>query len=112
VRRGQIWWAGIGDPDGSGPGYRRPAVIVSANDFNDSAINTVIVVFLTTSLTRARDPGIVRIPARGTGLPADSFANVSRIYTVDRRVLQRQIGRAPDDLMADINDALRHVLSL
>ena len=112
MRRGQIWWAGIGDPDGSGPGYRRPAVIVSANDFNDSAINTVIVVFLTTSLTRARDPGVVRIAARGTGLPSDSFVNVSQIYTVDRRVLQLQIGRVPDALMSDINEALRHVLAL
>jgi mRNA interferase MazF len=102
----------VGDPAGSGPGYRRPAVIISANDFNDSAISTVIVAFLTTSLARARDPGVVRIPSRGTGLPSESFANASQIYTVDRRVLQRQIGRVPDDLMSVINDALRHVLAL
>lgn len=112
MRRGQIWWAGIGDPAGSEPGYRRPAIVVSANDFNDSAINTVIVVFLTTSLTRARDPGVIRISARGTGLPRDSFANVSQIYTVERRVLRDQIGRVPDNLMADIDRDLRLVLAL
>lgn len=112
MRRGQIWWAALGDPAGSGPGYRRPAVIVSANDFNDSAISTVIVVFLTTSQARARDPGVIRIATRGTGLPKDSFANVSQLYTVDRRVLQGQIGRVPDALMADVDRGLRLVLAL
>jgi mRNA interferase MazF len=102
----------MGDPAGSGPGYRRPAIIVSANDFNDSSINTVIVVFLTTSATRARDPGVIRIAARGTGLSRDSFANVSQLYTVDRRVLQGHIGRVPDELMADIDRGLRLVLAL
>jgi mRNA interferase MazF len=112
MRRGQIWWAATGDPAGSGPGYRRPAIIVSANDFNDSAINTVIVVFLTTSVTRARDPGVVKVAARDTGLTKNSFANVSQVYTVDRRILQRQIGRVPDDLMPAIDDGLRLVLAL
>lgn len=112
MRRGQIWWAAIGDPSGSGPGYRRPAVIISANDFNESAINTVIVAFLTTSAVRAKDPAVVRLPARSTGLRVTSFANFSQIYTVDRRILQSQIGRVPDDLMPDVDEALRLVLAL
>jgi mRNA interferase MazF len=112
MRRGQIWWATMGDPAGSGPGYRRPAIIVSANDFNDSSINTVIVVFLTTSAARARDPGVVRLSARDSGLSKTSFANTSQIYTVDRRVLQRQVGRVPDTTMSQIDDALRLVLAL
>jgi mRNA interferase MazF len=112
MRRGQIWWATMGDPAGSGSGYRRPAVIVSANDFNDSAINTLIVVFLTTSAARARDPGVVRLNARDSGLPRSSFANLSQIYTVDRRILQRQLGRVPEATMSEIDDALRLVLAL
>lgn len=102
----------MGDPADSGPGCRRPAIIVSANDFNDSSINTLIVVFLTTSAARARDPGVVRISARDSGLPKTSFANVSQIYTVDRRILQRQVGRVPDATMSQIDDALRLVLAL
>ena len=112
MRRGQIWWAAMGDPSGSGPGYRRPAIIISANDFNESAINTVIVAFLTTSSVRAKDPAVIRLPARSTGLRVTSFANFSQIYTVDRRVLQNQIGRVPDDLVAGMDEALRLVLAL
>jgi mRNA interferase MazF len=112
MRRGQIWWATAGDPAGSGPGYRRPAIIISANEFNESAINTVIVAFVTTSMARRDDPGVVRIAARSTGLPETSYANFAQLYTVDRRVLQRQIGRVPDQLMATMDDTLRRVLAL
>jgi mRNA interferase MazF len=112
MRRGQIWWAVAGDPAGSGPGYRRPAIIISANEFNDSAINTVVVAFLTTSLARREDPGVVRVPTRDTGLSEISYANFAQIYTVDRRILQQQIGRVPDRLMATMDAALRHVLAL
>jgi mRNA interferase MazF len=112
MRRGQIWWAAAGDPAGSGPGYRRPALIVSSNRFNESAINTVIVAFLTTSVARRDDPGVVRVPRRDTGLSETSYVNFAQIYTVDRRILQRQIGRVPDQLMTAMNDALRRVLAL
>ncbi len=112
MRRGQIWWAAAGDPAGSGPGYRRPAIIISANDFNESAINTVIVAFVTTSMARRDDPGVVRITARSTGLSETSYANCAQLYTVDRRILQRQIGRVPDQLMATMDDTLRRVLAL
>lgn len=112
MRRGQIWWVVAGDPAGSGPGYRRPAVIISANVFNESSINTVIVAFLTTSAARRDDPGVVRVPTRGTGLRDTSFANFAQLYTVDRRILDRQIGRVPDQLMAEMDDTLRSVLAL
>lgn len=34
--RGDIWWVDFGEPLGSEPGWRRPAVIVQDNDFNNS----------------------------------------------------------------------------
>ena len=47
MRRGDIWWASLGDPSGSGPGFRRPVLVVQANDFNESAIATTICAVLT-----------------------------------------------------------------
>lgn len=85
----------MGEPSGSEPGYRRPAVIVSANRLNDSAIRTVIVAFLTTSARRERDPGVIKIAARGTGLGKESFVNLSQIHTLDRRVLPDNSAASP-----------------
>jgi len=38
MQRGEIWWASMQEPRGSGPGYRRPVLIVQSNDFNESRI--------------------------------------------------------------------------
>ena len=41
ISRGDVWWAELGDPVGSGPGYRRPVVVVQGDSLNRSAIATV-----------------------------------------------------------------------
>ena len=47
VRRGDIWWANLPEPTGSGPGYRRPVLVIQADSFNRSRIKTVIVAVIT-----------------------------------------------------------------
>ena len=42
IGRGEIWWAELPPPTGSGPGKRRPVVIVSADSFNLSRIGTIV----------------------------------------------------------------------
>lgn len=59
MQRGEIWWASLGLPRGSEPGYRRPVVIVQSNEFNRSRINTVIVAVITSNLRLADAPGNV-----------------------------------------------------
>jgi mRNA interferase MazF len=112
VRRGEIWWASIGAPTGSEPGYRRPAVIISANAFNAAPFKTIIVAFLTTATKRANDPGNVKLPARATGLPKDSVLNVTQIASIDRRTLTQPAGRVPAGLMRDVDSGLRLALAL
>ena len=92
VAQGQIWWADLPDPTGSGPGFRRPVVIVQCDAFNRSRIATVVCVPLTSNLHWAEAPGNVLLPAQSTGLPRDSVANVSQIVTVDRAVLTDLVG--------------------
>jgi mRNA interferase MazF len=92
VSQGEIWWADLGDPVGSGPGLRRPVVIVQGDSFNRSRIATVVVVPLTTNLRWSEAPGNVRLAARRTGLPKDSVANVSQIVAIDRSVLRDRAG--------------------
>jgi mRNA interferase MazF len=92
VNQGEVWWADLGSPVGSGPGLRRPVVIVQGDSFNRSRIATVVVVPLTTNLRWADAPGNVLLRSRHTALPKDSVANVSQIVTVDRSVLRDRVG--------------------
>jgi len=83
MRRGEVWWAALGKPFGSAPGYRRPVVVLQINDFNDSPIRTVVVVAITSNLALARAPGNVLCRRRDTGLSKDSVVNVSQVATID-----------------------------
>jgi mRNA interferase MazF len=88
-----VWWAELPAPVGSGPGFRRPVLVVQGNAFNRSRIGTVVVVPLTRNLRLAEAPGNVLLTRAATGLPSDSVANVSQIVTIDRELLAELVGQ-------------------
>ncbi len=112
IHRGEIWWAELQEPAGSGPGYKRPLIIIQSNDFNKSRINTIIAVGLTTNIRLADSPGNVMLSKKMTGLPKDCVANVSQLITIDRYFLADCFGSLPAGTMKRIDDGLRLVLSL
>lgn len=93
IAQGEVWWADLVDPVGSGPGFRRPVVVVQGDAFNASALQTVVCVALTSNLRWAEAPGNVLLATRATGLPKPSVANVSQIVTLDRGALAERVGR-------------------
>jgi len=95
ISRGEIWWADLGIPVGSAPGYRRPVVVVQADALNRSRIATVVCVPLTSNLTWAEAPGNVLLPAQTTNLSKDSVANASQVLTLDKSLLIERVGKLP-----------------
>ena len=93
IGQGEIWWAELPEPSGSGPGLRRPVVVVQGDSINRSAISTVVCVPLTSNLRWERAPGNLLLLSNLTGLPKDSVANVSQIVSLDRSLLRKQTGR-------------------
>ena len=91
ISQGDIWWADLGSPGGSAPGFHRPVVVVQGDSFNRSRIATIVCVPLTSNLRWAEAPGNVLLPARATRLPKDSVANVSQLLTLDRSVLEEHV---------------------
>jgi mRNA interferase MazF len=112
IARGDVRWASLGEPAGSGPGYRRPVVVVSADSFNASTINTVIVVAISSDLALEQAPGNVFLPVGRSALSKDSVANVSQILTIDRRQLGDTVGSLDVETMNQIESGLRRVLQL
>ena len=95
IAQGDVWWADLPEPVGSGPGFRRPVVVVQGDPFNRSRIATVVCVALTSNLKWAAAPGNVILPTRTTGLPEESVANVSQIVTLDKADLSERVGKLP-----------------
>ena len=112
IRRGEVWWAGLPEPRGSEPGFRRPIVVVQANEFNASRIATVVVVPLTSNTRLADAPGNVLLSPRDTGLTRPSVANVSQVLTIDKTFLQDHVRALPIRRLVDIDAGLRLALAL
>lgn len=112
MRRGEIWWAALKTPRGSGPGFRRPVLVVQSDEFNRSQIDTVVAAVITSNLALARAPGNVRIPARASGLKKASVVNLSQIITVDRSYLSQRISVLKTSYMNEVDDGLRLVLAV
>lgn len=112
IERGQIWWADLDEPRGSEAGFRRPVVVVQADTFNRSRIETIVCVALTSNLRLADAPGNVVLSRRESGLPKDSVVNASQILTLDRSHLLERAGKLPQRVTERIDRGLRLVLGL
>ncbi|WP_026181028.1 type II toxin-antitoxin system PemK/MazF family toxin [Demetria terragena] len=112
IRRGELCWVDFGEPKGSAPAKRRPAVIVQSDRYNSSRISTVVVLPITSNTVLARHPGNVFIPALTSGLAKDSVVNVSQPMTVDRSDLDVTGVGLPDSLMDAVDQGLRRVVDL
>lgn len=112
MKRGELWWADLADPAGSGPGYQRPVLVVQANPFNASRIATVIVAAVTSNLALAEAPGNVRVAKSDSGLPQPSVVNVSQLITLDRAILTGKVKTLPGAVMDIVDSGLKLVLAL
>ena len=112
LRRGDIWWADLPAPVGSGPGFRRPVLVIQSDVFNASKIGTVIVAAITSNVDLSRAPGNVRLDMKESRLPKESVVNVSQLATLDRRILTERVSSLLDQTMARVDAGVRLVLSV
>jgi mRNA interferase MazF len=112
VRRGEVWWASLSEPGGSGPGFRRPVLVIQSDPFNESRINTVIVAVVTSNLRLAQAPGNVHLERRQSRLPRDSVINVSQLLTIDKAFLTERVSLLRTGIMARVEAGLKLVLGL
>jgi mRNA interferase MazF len=112
IVRGEIWRADLGLPRGSAPALRRPVLIISADQYNRSRLQTVTVAVVTSTAQLAALPGNVLIPADLGVLAVDSVINVTQIATIDRDALEERIGALPDWLLAQLDAGLQRAIGL
>ncbi|CAN5217922.1 type II toxin-antitoxin system toxin endoribonuclease MazF6 [soil metagenome] len=110
--RGELWWAGLGLPRGSAPALRRPVLIISADQYNRSDLQTVTIAVITTNAKLAALPGNVAVAADIAGLAVASVVNVTQIAAIDRAALEDRLGALPAWLLAQVDAGLARALAL
>ena len=112
MKRGEVCWASLPATAGSGPGMRRPVLIVQANPFNESRISTVIVAVITSNLALAAAPGNVRLSKSESGLAKPSVVNVSQLITIDKSFLKSRVRALSADAIYQVEEGLCLVLAM
>lgn len=112
MQRGEIWWATLPAPAGSGPGKRRPVLVVQSDAFNASRIQTVIAAVITSNLELAAAPGNIVLRRRESKLSKDSVVNLSQLITLDRSFLTERVSAIPKRLTGSLDEGLRLVLGI
>ena len=110
--RGEIWWADLGIPIGSGPGFKRPVVIIQDDMFNRSKIQTVIVASITTNINLSEAPGNVFIEKEESGLSKHGVVNISQISSIDKRRLIEKVKLLSPAYISEIDFGLKLILNI
>jgi mRNA interferase MazF len=112
IKRGEIWWAALPVPAGSGPGYKRPILIIQSDEFNISKINTIIAAVITSNTRLATAPGNVLLTPKKSKLPKESVVNVSQLITIDKSFLSVKVHTLSNEIIAQVDEGLKVVLKL
>ena len=110
VRRGEVWLVDFGEPMGREQAGRRPAVVVSADPFNESPSGVVIVVPTTT--TARGLPSHVEIDPDRSGMDEVSYAKCEDVKSVSEQRLIARLGTVPAAEMFQIARSIRFLLDL
>jgi mRNA interferase MazF len=109
LKRGDVVWVDFGNPRGSEPSGRRPALVVQNDTGNIYSPNTILA-----AITRSigEYPVNVRVEPNESGLPSPSTIECSLLLTIAKERILSQVGTLPANSMAKVNAALRASLAL
>ena len=110
-RRGEVWLVDLNPPRGHEQAGRRPALVVSADDFNRSRAGLVMVVPLTTRARRI--PTHVQVRPPDGGLHETSWARCEDLRSVSiEHLMTRPLGVVSSKVLVAIGERLRLLLQL
>ena len=110
--RGEIWWANLSTPKSSEQGYKRPVLIIQADSFNKSKLNTIICAVITSNITLSKAPGNIRLTKSESKLPKESVINISQIITIDKSLLKKYVSSINETIIKKVESGIKIVLGI
>lgn len=102
VRRGEIYFADMGEGIGSEQNGIRP-VLVLQNDVGNKYSPTTIVALITSISKKMNLPVHYEIRKETSNLPQDSVVLLEQIRTIDKQRLLKKVSHLTDNQMETIN---------
>lgn len=108
-RRGEIWLVNWNPARGSEQAGKRPALVIQNDVGNEKAPTTIVAAI--SSKVRPY-PINVKLNPRESGLRRTSIVKSSQILTVDKKRLEKKLGRLGERKMNEVNGAIKLSLDI
>jgi mRNA interferase MazF len=112
IRKGSIYWVDFSPGKGSEPMGQRPGVVIQCDAINDSKINTVIMLAITSTLRYGELPGNVTLHKGEANMPKRCVINISQIKSVDKNSIREKIGALTKEKLEKVEEGLKLVCDL
>ena len=112
IRNGSIYWVDFSPGKGSEPMGRLPGLVVQNDILNDSMLNTVVMIAITTTLKFGELPGNVVLKKNEANMPRKCVVNVTQVKSVDKQSLMEKIGTLSGERMTEVYDGIKLVMSI
>ena len=112
IRRGSIYWVDFSPGKGSEPFGRRPGLVIQNDILNDSNLNTVVMLAITSTMKFGELPGNVVLRKGEANLPKKCVINVTQIKSVDKASIKDKIGTLSKKRIDEVHQGLKLVMSL
>ena len=112
IRKGTIYWVDFSPGKGSEPMGRRPGLVIQTDALNDSNLNTVIMLAITTTLKFGDLPGNIVLHKGEANMPKRCVINVTQIKSVDKKSIKESIGTLSEERMAEVYQGLKLVMDM
>jgi len=112
IRSGSIYWVDFSPGKGSEPMGRRPGLVVQNDILNDSMLNTVVMIAITTTLKFGELPGNVVLQKSEANMPRKCVVNVTQVKSVDKQSLREKIGTLSGERMTEVYNGIKLVMSI
>ena len=112
IRKGSIYWVDFSPGKGSEPIGRRPGLVIQNDILNDSKLNTVVMVAITSTMKFGELPGNVILRKGEANLPKKCVINTTQIKSVDKTSIKEKIGTLSNKRMDEVLEGLKLVLNI
>ncbi len=112
IRRGDIYWVDFSPGKGSEPLGRRPGLVIQCDALNESKLNTVLMVAITSNPKFSELPGNVSLQKGEANMPKRCVINVTQLKSVDKSSLVEKIGSLPRKKLEEVVAGLKLVMDL
>jgi mRNA interferase MazF len=112
IRCGSIYWVDFSPGKRSEPMGRRPGLVIQNDALNDSNLNTVIMLAITSTLKFGDLPGNIVLQKGEANMPKRCVINVTQIKSVDKKSIKENIGALSEKRMDEVYQGLKLVMNM